>query len=172
MSQKTRNNLTHCFSCGANCPNLEGETHEYMLSSPGCWKMYGEVLAWEYEDIRYFRAHQYTVDAYACQHPGKPERRSINSVGIHLCSLYVMIERQAEPHEVIRFRQELSKQNNRQGFFYWLEPPENLGEFTIEYLWKADSPLDHFNRSVQWAKSVWHAWGSYHPVIHSWVDNV
>ena len=39
-------------------------------------------------------AHQLTVDAYAIQHPGKPSAQSIQSVCVHLISLYASLERE------------------------------------------------------------------------------
>ncbi len=61
-----------CFSCGALVPATDGTTHDHMLSSPGCWAIYGEVLAREYERPAYMADHRLTVDAYAVQHPGEP----------------------------------------------------------------------------------------------------
>ena len=65
-----------CFSCGAQVPDVEGPTHRYMLSSPGCWAVFGEVLAREYSNALYMKNHRLTVDAYAVQHPGKPSRQA------------------------------------------------------------------------------------------------
>lgn len=161
-----------CFSCEANCLNIEGETHKYMLSSPGCWMMFGEVLAREYEDIRYFRVHQFTVDAYACQHPGKKERRSINSVGIHLCSLYALLELDKNSQEVIHIRKKLSEKQKTEPFFRWLEPPKNMGELTVEYVWKAETPEQHCKRVHEWAASTWEAWQSHHQTIENWVHKI
>jgi len=48
----------------------DGPAHAYMLSSPGCWAAYGELLAREYSDSAYRRLHRLSVDAYALQHPG------------------------------------------------------------------------------------------------------
>lgn len=73
-----------CFSCGALVPKTEGPTHDYMLSLPGCWAVYGEVLAREYERPSYMVNHRLTVDAYAVQHPGEPTRAATRSVWLHL----------------------------------------------------------------------------------------
>ena len=78
-----------CFSCGGCFERHEGPTHKYMLSSPGCWKAYGELLAREYGNPLLFGAvHRLTVDAYALQHPGNPsDRRATQSVWIHYVAL-------------------------------------------------------------------------------------
>ena len=70
-----------CLSCGGVFPDIDGPVHRYMKSSPGCWAVYGEVLAREYEDPYFFEVHRLTVDAYAVQHPGSTDRQSIQSVG-------------------------------------------------------------------------------------------
>jgi hypothetical protein len=81
-----------CPGCGALLPVEDGPTHPYMSSSPAGWARYGEVLAREFGDPRYFAWHQLTVDAYAAQHPGVAERRAIQSVGLHLMTLCMVIE--------------------------------------------------------------------------------
>lgn len=43
--------MKKCFSCGGLYPNVDGPVHKYMDSSPGCWAIYGEVLAKEYSDL-------------------------------------------------------------------------------------------------------------------------
>ena len=40
--------MIQCFACCALVPDIDGPTHKYMLSAPGCWKLYGEILAKEY----------------------------------------------------------------------------------------------------------------------------
>jgi hypothetical protein len=161
---------TYCFSCRAEIPKIEGETHLYMLSSPGSWAMYGEVLSREYSEALYFRAHQFTVDAYACQHPGKKEWRSINSIGIHLCSLYLLLEQQAEHQQTIALRQRLSEQNRSHALFEWLEPPESTGEISAEHVWKAESPQEHCEAALRWVRSVWKAWEPHHPTVERWIQ--
>lgn len=91
-----------CFACGGRFePNEGGETHAYMLSSPGCWAAYGELLAREYSDPALFTAsHRLTVDAYAVQHPGDPaERRAVQSFWIHGASLWLEL-RMGQSHEL------------------------------------------------------------------------
>jgi len=54
-----------CFACGAIVPRMEGPTHRYLDGSPGCWGVFGEVLAAEFGDQGFYRVHGLTVDAYA-----------------------------------------------------------------------------------------------------------
>src|SRR5215813_7857026 len=37
-----------CFGCGVAVPDIEGPTHRYMLSAPGCWARYGRPQAGGY----------------------------------------------------------------------------------------------------------------------------
>jgi hypothetical protein len=84
-----------CPGCGALVPDTDGPTHPYIGASPGCWAIYGEVLAREYREYAYPPVHRLTVDA--AQHPGVPSRGSIRSVALHLISLYLILERGYEP---------------------------------------------------------------------------
>jgi hypothetical protein len=34
----------NCFSCNAEVPDIDGVVHRYMDSSPGCWKLFGQIL--------------------------------------------------------------------------------------------------------------------------------
>ncbi len=46
-----------CIRCGALVPDVEGPTHRYIAASPGCWAVFGEVVAREFSDYRYGRVH-------------------------------------------------------------------------------------------------------------------
>jgi hypothetical protein len=91
MTRPTRSpDTAPCLQCGAQVPAGDGPVHPYFGAAPGCWALYGAVLAREYEDLRFARWHQLTVDAYAAQHPGSPDdRRAVQSVAVHLVGLHV-----------------------------------------------------------------------------------
>jgi len=99
----------------------EGPTHRYMESSPGCWAVYGEVLAREYGDISYASLHRLTVDAYSVQHPGQPSPQSTQSVALHLMSLCLVLERGVEPARATAFLQAAAEPK---GQFVWPGAPE------------------------------------------------
>ena len=61
-----------CVGCGARVPKMDGPTHRYMEASPGCWHVYGQVLARDYTDPFLRAVHRLTTDTYAVQHPGRP----------------------------------------------------------------------------------------------------
>ena len=157
--------LTNCFSCGALVPDIEGPTHKYMLSSPGCWSVYGTLLARDYGEYGYPAVHRLSVDAYAVQHPGKPERRSIQSVAVHLIGLYHSLERGAPAAQVTRAIGRAAKFSD--GFF-WLEPPASLGKITVVHAADAEG-LEQYQRAArEWARSAWEAWSAHHDQIRKW----
>ena len=82
-----------CPDCKVVLPRADGTPHAYLGASPSCWAAYGELLAKEYSDPAYMHVHRMTVDAYCAQHPGVPERRTIQSINVHLASLYVTVEK-------------------------------------------------------------------------------
>lgn len=162
-----------CFGCGSNSLNIEGETHAYMLSAPGCWVMFCEVMEREYSNLMYAKAHHYTVDAFAAQHVGdKKDSRAINSVIIHLASLCMLFEHNLNISEVVDFKIKFSQHYKGSGILQWLEPPVSFGDLTIHELWENDKPELHFSLAEKWAKSVWRSWSHQHKTIEELIRNV
>ncbi len=124
VGKSGRVDLIRCFGCGGLFPNIEGPTHRYMASSPGCWAAYGEVLARQYGNANYAGAGQLTIDAYAVQHPGRPSAQSIQSVALHLISLCLLLERGVELGTATEGIRAAAKDKRR---FAWLAPPETTG---------------------------------------------
>ncbi|MSO42231.1 MAG: hypothetical protein EXQ70_10135, partial [Solirubrobacterales bacterium] len=117
MSEPTES----CPGCGLVLPESDGPTHAYLGASAGCWALYGELLAHEFGALNYPDEHRSCVDAYAVQHPGHPERRSIQSVGVHLMGLCLVFDRKLEPGRVTEV---LSRRDKRLVDFRWLDPPQ------------------------------------------------
>jgi hypothetical protein len=153
--------------CGARVPAFSGPTHAYIGAAPGCWALYGEVLAREYSDYRFGRVHHLTVDAYAVQHPGVPERRSIQSVAVHLVGLYLALERGVDAVELTRARQATADASAR---FTWLAPPASAGAITVVDVHAvSNDDADAHGRVVnEWAASVWQAWSVHHAQVRAW----
>jgi hypothetical protein len=155
-----------CPGCGALVPLVEGPTHAYYGEAPGCWALYGEVLAREYGDFRFGRVHHLTVDAYAAQHPGLPERRTIQSVAVHLIGLHLALERGVAPGDLVRARRAAA---DRSAQFRWLEPPVSRGDVTVRDVHAAGDDPDAHGRLVRaWASGAWQAWAPYHAQIRAW----
>ena len=155
------------MGCGALVPDVEGPTHRYLGASPGCWDLYGKLLAKEYADYeRFAPIHRLTVDAYAAQHPGTPSPQSIGSVGVHLVRLHLQLER-GLPHDRANAAM-LGISSRLKGDFVWLDPPANLGEVTVLDVLDARDPEEHMELVRVWAASVWAAWEAHHATVRGW----
>ncbi len=155
-----------CIGCGALVPHQAGPTHRYMESSPGCWAIYGEVLIREYSDVTFAAAHRLTVDAYAVQHPGTPSPQSIQSVGVHLLRLCLVLERGFTDAAAAKAMPTLSRQKRS---FHWLNPPETLSDKTVLHVWNARGATEHTQAVREWASSAWQAWIPHHAQIRQWL---
>lgn len=156
-----------CAGCGALVPDVDGPTHRYFGASPGCWEVYGKVLAREYGDYsRFAPVHRLTVDAYAAQHPGTPSPQAVRSVGVHLIRLHLQLER-GLPHDhanaaMLHISSRLKKN------FLWLDPPPHPGDLTVLHVRDVGDPDDHIKRVREWAWSVWKAWFPHHDTVRRW----
>lgn len=127
------------------------------------------MLAREYGDIRYTPRHQLTVDAYAVQHPGLPERRSAQSVAVHPVGLCLTLERGRGQLELPRLRQRLVPPKR---VFPWLTPPPSVGKLTVVDVHAPDTPQAHRALVDRWARSAWEAWSPHHAQVRDWADEV
>ena len=164
MQEGTR--LITCIACGALVPQVDGPTHRYMESSPGCWHLYGEVLSREYSHRSFAALHRLTVDSYAVQHPGRPSAQTIQSVCLHLISLHLVLERGLSPGFATRFMGEASRSKGR---FVWLPPPTQLGAITVADVAAVATPVQHEERVRAWAEAAWSAWAQHHATVRGWV---
>ncbi len=155
--------LTACPGCGARVPPSDGPTHAYIGASPECWAAFGGVLAKEFSDEAHFSVHQFTVDAYAAQHPGEPSRRSIQSVAVHLIGLYQAIDLGWSAEKIIKARKAMSKSD-----LLWLDPPPATYAMTILDVAGVQDAQDHARRVRAWAQAVWQHWEAHHATILGW----
>lgn len=158
--------LTNCPGCGLLAPPMDGPTHPYCLSTPACWAVYGQVLAREYEDPAYARLHQVTVDIYAVQHPGVPERRAIQSVALHLITLCLFLEDGIDPAAGPMLHKRLAGRPS----YHWLEPPVPNGTITVADIARTESPDEHLRIVEAWSRDVWKAWRPHHPTVRAWIE--
>jgi hypothetical protein len=159
-----------CVGCGEMVPDADVPGHRYIGSSPGCWAMFGEVLAREYSDFRYARAHRLTVDAYAVQHPGTPSPHGIASVGLHLIRLHWVLELGWDSERATQAMQRAAEHHKRD--FVWLEPPASPGTITVKSVHESATPEEHAVRVRAWAEEVWRAWSVHHETIRQWAQMV
>jgi hypothetical protein len=156
-----------CPGCRGLFPDTDGPTHAYLGASPGCWAVYCHILAKEYGEYGYPDVHRLTVDAYAVQHPGEPSRRSIQSVAVHLVSLYFVLERGLNAQMATNAIREALKHNER---FVWLTPPVSPGTLTVLDVVRAENPDAHNAVVERWARCVWAAWDVHHATVRGWAD--
>lgn len=156
-----------CIGCGLELEEFDGPTHPYLGASAACWALFGEVLAREFSDARYARLHGTTVDAYAVQHPGAAERRTIRSVALHGIRLLLVVEQQ-KPQDVAT--QIMSRIARSDLGFEWLEPPSPNGEITVMDVLVAGDPRSHVQSVQRWAADIWSAWAGHHRPIRGWLE--
>ena len=156
-----------CPGCGVVLPEYDGPTHPYIGASAACWALYGELLGYEYAELGYPECHRLTVDAYAVQHPGRRERRSIQSVGTHLSGLYLVLERGMDGPQATAFKNRVVAAGAR---FQWLNPPRPDGQLTVWDVLQMRHEMRHCDAVEQWAHSVWSAWALHQATVRDWVE--
>jgi Family of unknown function (DUF5946) len=162
MNKEIRTTI-RCFGCGAVVPDIAGPTHPYMASSPGCWKLYGDILAKEYAPGNYDPdIHGISVDAYAVQHVGEPESRTIRSVNLHLIRLYSAFERGLSGQAAIKIIRLAAENGNLARRFQWLEPPSFENTLKVTDVLAAHDFEEHKRLVRAWGESAWQAWKEMH----------
>lgn len=156
-----------CAGCGLRLPHRpDAPAHPYIGASAECWALYGELLAREYQHPDYFRVHQLSVDTYAVQHPGRPERRTIQSVGLHLTTLCLFVEGGADPSRGPLLHKRLAGRTD----LHWLEPPIPNGRLTVADVLPAPDANEHERAVRAWARDVWDAWSAHHQTVRGWIE--
>ena len=134
-----------------------------MLSTESCWSAYGRLLEREYADQEYWNNHRLTVDAYAVQHPGKECPQSIQSIAVHLISLYLVLEKDVSQNKVTKILSSLTEHT-----FFWLSPPPNFGAINVGTVLQARNSTEHNEMVRKWAFASWDAWALHHQTIKIW----
>jgi Family of unknown function (DUF5946) len=154
--------LIRCFSCRAPVPDVAGPTHRYMTSTPGCWKLYGELLAREFSGYYDPDTHGLTVDAYAVTHPGEPQRVTIQSVNIHLLRLYLRLERGVAGDRAPSVLRKIVENKELVAGLTWLEPPSFEHTVNVTDVLKATGFEEHRELVRAWAGSALGTWKAVH----------
>jgi len=146
-----------------------------MLSSPGCWKLYGEILAKDYSP-EYFEelTHRIAVDAYAVTHPGDREnRKAIRSVNIHLISLYCIFEKGLGGKILLDIIKKAAEDSSIDKHYIWLAPPDFGKVLNVTDVLKTNSSSEHKKLVHDWGMSVWSLWKlSHEQFVESLVDSI
>jgi predicted protein tyrosine phosphatase len=144
-----------CPGCLAEFSIIEpiAMTHPYIGASGSCWEMYStHILAKEYTDPAYFKAHRVTVDTYGAQHIGdQTDRRARQSAWVHLIALYLKVHEQVSTSQVQAF---LKKATEVKLDWPPLQQRQNPKWLTIQDVALAESPEAHEELVLKWGKSV------------------
>jgi hypothetical protein len=98
--------------------------------------------------------------------PGTPERRTIQSVALHLMTLGMVVEDGLDPRHGPR----LHKRMVRTEGFEWLEPPSMGGRLTVLDVLRAETPREHQRLVRAWAADVREAWAEHHRSVRIWIE--
>lgn len=159
-----------CPGCGIALSGRVGPTHAYLGASAACWQLYERVAASPSVDPDSPRVRRLLRDAYAAQHPGVPQRRSVRSVAVHLMDLCALLER---ADEVRRLVPVLGRMPPRRALdLHWLEPPVARGTLTVGDVLEATAAHERAACVEAWAGEVWAAWQPHHATVRRWLDAV
>ncbi len=156
--------LEPCIGCGGLFAAFEGPVHDYMESSPACWRAFGDLLAAEYAAPDLLPVHRLSVDAYAVQHPGGASRQAIQSVGLHLARLLVQLEAPRPPKETNEVMRQFA---DRKASLTRLTPPGKFSMTIADVAPFIGGPL-HAQKVSDWARAAWNDWRAAHAYIRGW----
>jgi hypothetical protein len=158
-----------CPGCGLVLETVKTGTHEYLGASPSCFSQYGELISRRYAEFRTSaRANKLVTDAYAVQHPGVPERRSIQSVNVHLVAMYLILEKGFPSDKTIEPMKRLIAKSPPWG---WLDPPKPNGELTVADLVQLENVSDYEDGVERYAQSIWKAWQAHRVQVVNWANS-
>jgi hypothetical protein len=157
-----------CPGCGIVVADPGNVAPPHEGTSPGCWGLYGDILAREYGEWGYPAIHRLTLDTYGAQHPGARSPKAIQSVAVHLIAMYLALEHEVAPK---RIPAEIGRMVVDLTLFHWLEPPSPEGQRTVVDVAGARNLREHQARVKWWARSVWEAWSDHHETIRRWAGH-
>jgi Family of unknown function (DUF5946) len=157
-----------CPGCGAVLPDHDGPMHVYLGASAACWDLYQRLARPSSAEAKATRSGRLVQDAYAAQHPGVPQRRSVQSVAVHLMDLCLLLERDGRIRRPVPV---LGRMPPRRALdLHWLEPPVVRGTMTVaDALWP-DAGERRAECVDAWAREVWAAWAPHHATVRRWLD--
>jgi hypothetical protein len=143
-----------CSSCGAHVPG----------GRSGCQRLFDELGAAVYADVRRASVHDIAVDAYSMQHP-EEYGRSAKSYAAHLMRLCCGVEHKGDAKTYETIRRWL---DGRTGLDRPL-PPAERGTITIADV--VTQPIEGYADAVRdWAAQVWAAYSSQHALAREWIN--
>lgn len=162
MTGKPAKSLEKCMWCGAAVQTQPAGAPTKFGAHPGCFALFGQVIAREFQDAAYFSVHRLTVDCYAVQHPGaEGERAMVQSHNIHLMAIYLdRVLGLANDDVVQALKRAATKGKGR--FLPLAPPPADAYRLNIADVLAAGTAAAHKEMVRAWTDDVWHAWRAHH----------
>lgn len=157
-----------CPGCG-HPGAADGPVHNYMSASARCWARYGDILAREYSDTDYWRAHRLLTDAYCGHHSVGEDRRARQSLYIHLGALWLHYERRTPEQDIVSFLRRGAKSGHD---FPHLEMPAASHAVRIDAIHAASDAAEHGAAVQNYARAVFDAWSPHHAVFANFVAEI
>ncbi|MBO6923107.1 MAG: hypothetical protein JJ859_12890 [Roseicyclus sp.] len=151
-------NMSVCPGCLGRFADIEGPVHAYLKGSAECWARFGQALALQYSDHRYWPAHQLLTDAYSLQHSLGDDLRARRSARIHLAALYAQIHLGQSEARLVALRKALSDPSLADLPTVWPVPSVSIAEIDIS------EPARHLHSVERFARAVLSDWSDHHSI--------
>lgn len=150
-----------CPNCTALLPPHDGPTHRYIGASAACWALYSALNVGE-PPVAPTPYASLMVDAYAAQHYGVPSPQAIQSVAVHLLTLYGVLEEGLAVEQALwlRTRPLRDGKTAKHSRFHWLTPPDFTGSLTVADIVQATTPAERAVVTQRYVESVWSIWAA------------
>jgi hypothetical protein len=162
-----------CPDCGARLPPCDGLTHRYIGASPSCWALFSTLVNGGEPPLAPAPLNGLITDAYAAQHPGQPSPQAIQSVAVHLLTLYGVLVRGVAPGRAHWIRQRALRDGRppKHDRFHWLTPPPFPGDLTVASIAGAPTAAARAEVAARYVRQVWARWGPAHePTVARWYE--
>lgn len=156
--------IVPCPGCAAMLPHLDGPAHRYIGASPACWAIFVALFNAGDPPLAPDPFFALLGDAYAAQHPGLPSAQSIQSVAVHVLTLYGVLVQGVAPGNAqwVRTRVVRGDAAARHRRFVWLEPPSFAGTVTVAAIAGAPTPAARTEQLRRYVPDVWARWQAAH----------
>jgi hypothetical protein len=171
--QKKMSDYELCPGCEVNLPRFDGPTHRYIGASPACWALFASLVNAGQPPLAPGSLNGLITDAYAAQHPGVPSPQAIQSVAVHLLTLYGVLVGGMSSSQALWIRQRALRPNRdaKHGRFHWLTPPAFHGSLTIADIVQEPTPSVRTGKAADYVTQVWQLWAARHLLtIAGWYD--
>jgi hypothetical protein len=165
--------LERCPGCDALLPKRDGATHRYIGASSACWEIFAALSNGNEPPLAPAPLNDLLRDAYAAQHPGTPSDQAIQSVAVHLLTLYGVLVRGVAPENAlwIRLRGVRDDSIPKHKRFAWLASPSFAGKLTVADIITQPTPGARTELLARYIESVWMTWAHEHEkMISVWYD--